>query len=84
MDVEIYRSKPEIVKVIKWKDYYWENEKIMSQIEEFCGFYYFLKKDIKDGDYLVKDLFENVAIVDEKEFLKHYEYVAKLADSKME
>ena len=82
MDIEIYRSKPEIVKVIKWKQEYLNDPDKSKKVMDFCK--WFERNDIGDGDYLVKDLFDNVAIVDEKEFLKHYEYVAKLADSKME
>lgn len=88
MEVSIYKSKPNVVRVIKWEDRYFDNEAALSRIEEFCDGAYiprlFTKDDIKDGDYLVKDLFENVTIVDGKEFLANYDYVAKLSEPKTE
>ena len=84
MDISVYRSKPDVVRVIKWKDRYWDDDTIFSRIVQFCNGVKFKKDDIKDGDFLVKDLSNNVTIINGKEFLKHYEYVAKLALPKME
>lgn len=82
IDVWVYKSKPDIIQAIQWKKELMNDSEKEVALMMFCDMSSLpeMITNLKDGDYIIKDLYGNIRTEEKAKFEKKYDAITKLKD----
>mgnify|MGYP006935995350 CR=1 FL=1 len=84
IDVWVYKSKPDIIQAVQWKKELINDPEKEVALMMFCDSNNLPESitNLKDGDYIIKDLYGKIRTEDKSKFEKQYDAITKLKDGK--